>query len=71
MVKKCEVTLPPTGFIRLSDVLAIIPVSKTTWWDGIKAGRFPAGIKLSPGCTAWRVEDIHKLIATAGEGQDV
>lgn len=60
-------TLPETGFVRLPVVLAVYPVSKSTWWQGIKDGRFPAGVKLSEKTTAWRVEDIRKLITSAGE----
>lgn len=62
--------LPATGFLRLSAILAPqgpIPVSKSTWWAGIKEGRFPKPIKLGPRITAWRVEDIRVLIETAGE----
>lgn len=55
--------LPQTGFIRLSTVLKVIPVSKSTWWAGIKTGRFPQSVKLSKRITAWRVEDIQQLIA--------
>jgi prophage regulatory protein len=58
--------LPKTGFVRLSSILAPhgpIPVSKSTWWAGIKAGRFPKPVKLGPRITAWRVEDIRALIA--------
>jgi hypothetical protein len=29
---------------------------------GINAGRFPKGFKLGPRITAWKVEDIRKLI---------
>ena len=54
--------LPEVGFIRLPTVLALIPVSKSTWWEGIKNGRFPKPIKLGPRTTAWRVEDIRHLI---------
>lgn len=57
--------LPATGFIRLASILAPIgpiPVSKSTWWAGIKDGRFPKPVKLGPRITAWRVEDIHALI---------
>ncbi|NLI77479.1 MAG: AlpA family phage regulatory protein [Candidatus Riflebacteria bacterium] len=54
--------LPPTGFVRLPTVLAFIPVSKTTWWLGIKEGRFPAGVRLGRNLTAWRAEDIRALI---------
>lgn len=55
-------SLPATGYVRLPAVLHHIPVSKSTWWDGIKTGRFPKPIKLSERCTAWRAEDIHALI---------
>jgi prophage regulatory protein len=55
-------TLPETGFLRLPEVLQLIPVSKTTWWEGIKAGKYPAGVKLSMRCTAWRAEDIRALV---------
>lgn len=59
-------TLPETGFIRLPAVLSVFPVSKSTWWVGIQRGLYPAGVKLSEKCTAWRVEDIRKLIESAG-----
>lgn len=55
-------TLPQTGYVRLSTVLKFIPIGKTTWWNGIKKGRFPKGIKLSSRVTVWRVEDIRRLI---------
>ena len=57
--------LPETGFLRLKKILAPagpIPVSKSTWWAGIKDGRFPKPVKLGPRTTAWRVEDIRRLI---------
>lgn len=63
--------LPSTGFIRLSTVLKIIPVSKSTWWLGVKTGRFPQSIKLSSNITAWRCEDILRLIEDGGAGSSV
>ncbi len=62
--------LPETGFIRLPQVLAFIPVSKSSWWDGIKTGRFPKPIKLGPRTTAWRVEDIHALIDSLADAAE-
>lgn len=59
--------LPETGFLRLSSILAPagpIPVSRSTWWLGVKTGRFPKPVKLGPRITAWRVEDIRDLIET-------
>jgi prophage regulatory protein len=54
--------LPETGFVRLSTILEFIPVGKSTWWKGVKDGRFPPPTKLGPKITAWRVEAIRELI---------
>ena len=57
-------TFPHTGFVRLSSILAPagpIPVSKSTWWAGVKEGRFPKPQKLGPRTTVWRAEDIRAL----------
>jgi prophage regulatory protein len=58
--------LPSTGYIRLPVVLKLFPISKSTWWAGVKSGRFPAGHKLSERVTAWRVEDIRKMLKQLG-----
>jgi len=46
---------------------AIIPVSRSTWWEGVKSGRYPSSIKLSARCTAWRTSDIHALLDRLGK----
>jgi predicted DNA-binding transcriptional regulator AlpA len=71
--------LPEVGYLRLRQIIgdpnavppipAVIPVSKSTWWAGVKAGRYPKPIKtLSARVTAWRVEDIRALIDRAASG---
>ncbi|HEC15737.1 MAG TPA: AlpA family phage regulatory protein [Sedimenticola sp.] len=55
-------TLPDTGFLRIHQVLRFIPVGKSTWWLGVRSGRYPAPIKLGPRTTVWRAEDIRELI---------
>lgn len=68
--------LPATGFIRLPQIIgdpkaeppipAIIPVSKSTWWAGVKSGRYPQPVRtLGLRITAWRAEDIRALIESA------
>ena len=55
---------PKTGLVRLKQILAPaspIPVSKSTWWSGVKEGRFPKPLKLGPRTTVWRVDDIRAL----------
>jgi len=68
--------LPETGLVRLVQIIgdpkadppipAIIPVGRSTWWAGVKSGRYPKAVKLGAGTTCWRVEDIRTLIN--GEG---
>jgi predicted DNA-binding transcriptional regulator AlpA len=52
--------------LRLKQVLEIIPLSKSTWWEGCKSGRFPAPIKLTERTTVWRLSDINALLASIG-----
>ena len=64
--------LPETGYLRLSQIVgnkkakppipAIIPVCPSTWWAGVKNGKYPAAVKLSKNCTAWRAQDIRSLM---------
>ena len=67
--------LPETGYLRIRQIIgdvnanpqipAIIPVSRSTWWAGVRERRFPKPIKLGPRTTAWKVEDIRKLIESS------
>jgi predicted DNA-binding transcriptional regulator AlpA len=55
-----------TGFIKLPEVLRLIPVGKTKWYNGIKTGEYPKPVKLGLRACAWRVEDIKALIEKLG-----
>lgn len=59
--------IPATGYLRLPQILAIIPVSKSTWWAGVRSGRYPQPTRaLGRRITAWPVASIRELIeATA------
>lgn len=50
------------GFVRIKKVLELIPVSRSTWYNGIRDGRFPKPI-ICGSCSMWSVEDLKKLIA--------
>jgi predicted DNA-binding transcriptional regulator AlpA len=72
------VAIPETGYLRLHQIIGnpkasppvtpIIPVGRSTWWAGVRSGKFPAPVKLGPGITAWRAEDIREYIAKAASG---
>ena len=65
-----SIPLPETGFLRIKQIIGdrkaeippLIPVAESKWWKGVSEGRFPQPIRLSKGCTVWRVEDIYALI---------
>jgi predicted DNA-binding transcriptional regulator AlpA len=62
--------LPEIGFLRLKQIVPnLVPVSKSTWWQWIKEGRAPRGIKLSPNVTAWKAEDIRGFLSRKAGGQ--
>ncbi|WP_165068064.1 MULTISPECIES: AlpA family phage regulatory protein [unclassified Desulfovibrio] len=54
--------IPSNALLRLPQVLALIPVSRSAWWAGCKSGRYPKPVKLGPRTTAWRAADIAALL---------
>ena len=71
-------SLPEIGFLRLPQIIgnpkanppipALIPVCKSTWWAGVKSGRYPRPVRtLGERIAAWRIEDIRALIERAAE----
>ena len=68
-VQKEKGNLPQEGFVRLPQVLAVIPIGKTQFWQGIKDGRFPQPVKLGVRTSAWHVDDIRALIAKINAGE--
>ena len=57
-------------FLRLPQVLELIPVSRSTWWAGCKSGRYPKPVKLGPRTSAWRVADIQALLEQLSAKED-
>lgn len=61
---------PKTGLVRLDAILAPrgpIPVGRSTWWAGVKTGRFPQPLKISRRVTVWRAEDVRALFQVHNE----
>lgn len=61
-----------SGFLRLSQIIPdIIPIGKSSWWAGVKSGKYPKPIKLGARTTVWRAEDIYALVEKiSNEGSD-
>jgi prophage regulatory protein len=69
-------SLPESSYLRLAQIIgdatttpptpALIPVKKSSWWAGVKSGRYPQPVRtLGARITVWRVEDIRALIMRA------
>ena len=54
--------LSEIGFVRLSTILQLVPVSKSTWWAKVKTGEYPQPLKIGGNITAWKSKDILELI---------
>jgi prophage regulatory protein len=48
---------------RLPEILALLQISKTAWYDGIKAGMFPSPIKWGKRTARWRESDIVRIMS--------
>lgn len=65
---------PTVRYLRLKQIIGsikegippIIPVSKSTWWAGVRTGRFPSPHKIGPKTTVWSAHDIAKLAEDIG-----
>lgn len=66
--------IDPAGLYRLKSIVRtkgggtpLIDVSPSTWWAGVKSGRFPQPIRLGPRTTCWRGADLLALSSPVGE----
>jgi predicted DNA-binding transcriptional regulator AlpA len=57
------------GLLRLPEVLAAFPVSRSTFLKGVKEGRYPAPVRIGSRAVAWRAADIRALIEAATPGR--
>ena len=57
----------PKRLLRINQVLALVPVGRSSWWEGCRTGRYPKPIKLGPRTTVWRAEDIAVFIESLGK----
>lgn len=55
-------SLPDIIGSRVRNIPAILPLSRTAWLDGVRAGKFPKPISLSPRRVAWRETEIRALV---------
>jgi len=60
----------PDRLLRINELIPpkstgkppLVPVSRSTWWAGVKSGRFPQPVKLGPRTTCWKAGEIKALL---------
>jgi predicted DNA-binding transcriptional regulator AlpA len=50
------------GFYRVTKIIDLLSISRSTWWLWVQNGKAPKGRKISTGVTVWRRSDIHAFI---------
>lgn len=63
--------LHPLMLLRLEQVLALVQIPKSTWYDGMALGRYPLPVRTSARSVAWRAADIQKLIESFTSTTDI
>ena len=66
--------LPETGFLLMwwiigserRNIQGLIPMSRSSWLNGVNSGKYPKPVKLGERVNAWRAEDIRALIEKLG-----
>ncbi len=54
---------PESELWRLPAVLAHVPISRSSWFAGVRSGRYPKPVRLSERRVAWRASDIRSFVA--------
>lgn len=70
--RRARLGIPDEGFLKLDQIIgnphtvppipALLPVGESSWWSGVKSGRYPKPVRLSPRSVAWKVRDIRALL---------
>ena len=58
-----------TPLLRLPDVLAMFPISRSSWYEGVRTGRYPPPVKRGARAVAWRRVDLEALLERLGDGE--
>lgn len=59
--------LPDSALLRERQLRQVLPYSSPTLWRRVKAGQFPAPVRLPGRITAWRWGDVHTWLEAAGK----
>ncbi len=53
--------------LRIKEVLARLSISRSSFLEGCRTGRYPKPIKIGPRTTVWKSEEIDAFIENLGK----
>ncbi len=67
--------IDPSGLYRIKSIVRtkegpppLFDLSASTWWAGVKSGRFPKPVRLGERMTCWKGSDLLALVENLGGG---
>ena len=54
--------------VSVKEIIAVLKIGPTKWWDGVRRGIYPRPIKLGNRCTRWTKSSIERLMQKGVEG---
>ncbi|MDR2724127.1 MAG: AlpA family phage regulatory protein [Holosporaceae bacterium] len=57
-----EERIPEERFLRLPQILRLIPIGKSTLLEKVKKGEFPKQIKLGSKISVWKASEVQAYI---------
>ncbi len=62
---------PETGYVRFSQIVPdIVPVSESTWFRGVRSGRFPRPVKGGPNTSLYSVAALRDAFERIERGEE-
>lgn len=55
--------------LRVRDVMQRTGLSKSSWWKGVREGRFPKPVRITPRTCAWPEPEIDAIVQSAIEAR--
>ena len=60
---------PNDRFVRLREIIGpggLIPISRTSFYQGIRDGIYPKAVRLGKRTSAWRMSELLRVIQRGG-----
>ncbi len=71
-----DTRIDPNGLYRIKTIVRtkegcppLFDMSASTWWAGVRSGRFPKPVRMGKRMTRWRGSDLLAFVDRVSEGE--